>query len=398
MRILMLHPHDVRYHPWTIRMVKLAEALANRGHSIRLGFVEHKRAEEPDFPRIREIPQGPVEYVPLHPRDKQTHQNIFNVVKMARDVDLIHFQKCFASAFIPALWASWRWKKPLHYDWDDHESRILDQISGLAPGFGFQARFFERRIPDYVDTISVASDGLWSLCRGMGFPEARMRKVPVGADLEIFSPHRDGRRFRNRQPLDIGSRPLVTYIGQLEGAAYASLFVNACGILAPRFPEAVWMVVGGGEMLQDLEELAFRLNLSHRMVFTDYVPGSEVPEVLAATDVAVACFSDEEFVRCKSPLKMAEYLAAGKAIVASNVGEVPWMAGKAAVLVKPGDVEDLAEGIASLLVDPERRIALGRMARGRAETEINWMKSAEALEQAYLLALENRIQPSLSRN
>jgi glycosyltransferase involved in cell wall biosynthesis len=290
------------------------------------------------------------------------------------------------------VWASWRWKKPLHYDWDDHETLILKEITGLPPGFASQARFFERRIPTYVDTISVASDGLWEACRDLGFPESRMRKVPVGADLEAFNPARDGTETRGNQPFDIGNRLLVTYIGQLEGAAYGSLFVKACHLLSDRFPEAVWMVVGGGDMLQTLEEAAFRLNLSHRLVFTDYFPGSKIPEILAATDIAVACFSNEKFVRCKSPLKVAEYLAAGKAIVASDVGEVAWMTGDAAVLVEPGNPDALARGIESLLENPERRKELGRRARLRAEREINWDRSAKALEEAYCIAVDKNAQ------
>lgn len=387
MRILMLHPHDVRYHPWTIRIVKLAEELAAQGHEIHVACVEHKRAEEPEFPRIREIPEGPVKYTLLRPRDKQTHKNISFVVDLAKDFDVIHFQKCFASAFIPAVWAAWKWNKPLHYDWDDNESLILRQIRGLPPGFFSQAHFFERRIPTYVDTISVASDGLWEECVELGFPEERMRKVPVGADLAAFDPNRTGDNVRYGAPLAIGKRPLVSYIGQLEGAAYASLFVSAVALLVDRYPDTVWMVVGGGHMLTHLEEQAFRLNLSHRIVFTDYMPSQSIPDILAATDIAVACFSDERFVRCKSPLKVAEYLAAGKAIVASNVGEVPWMTGGAAELVQPGSVEDLARGIAALLDDPQRRKELGKKARERAVKEVNWKRSAEILAELYEIAV-----------
>ncbi len=388
----MLHPHDVRYYPWTIRIVKLAEELANRGHEIRVAFIEHKRAEEPDFPKIREIPEGPVEYIALRSRDKQTHKNIREVIDLARDVDLIHFQKCFASTFIPALWASWVHKKPLHYDWDDNETLILREITGLPIGFSSQARFFEKRVPDYVDTISVASDGLWEVCRGFDFPEDRMVKVPVGADLEAFHPDMDPSWVRESQPLCLGDCPIVTYLGQLEGAAYASLFVQACHLLTDRFPNAKWLLVGGGAMLEELEEMALKLDLMGKMVFTDYLPGNQVPSILAGTDVTVACFSDEAFVRCKSPLKVAEYLASGKAIVASNVGEVPWMTGGEAVLVEPGSAEALAEGIAQLLENPDRRKALEQGARRRAETEINWAKSAEKLESAYFLATKGHGQ------
>lgn len=387
MRVLMLHPHDIRFHPWTIRMVKLAEELAKRGHEIRVAFVEHKRAEEPDFPRIREIPEGPVEYIGLRSRDKQTHKNIARVVELAKSADLIHFQKCFASTFIPAVWGAWVHRKPLHYDWDDNETMILREVRGLPSGFAAQARFFERRIPRYVDTISVASDGLRDACASLGFPEDRMVKVPVGADLEAFRPGMDDGWVRRSQPLALGDVPVVSYIGQLEGAAYASLFVEACRILSPRFPEVKWVIAGGGAMLEELEERAFELNLLGRIVFTDYLPSDRIPSILAASDITAACFSDEEFVRCKSPLKVAEYLAAGKAIVASDVGEVPWMTGGAAVLVRPGSAETLAEGIAALLQDPGRRRELEKRARLRAEEEINWARSAEKLESAYHIAL-----------
>jgi len=387
MRILMIHPHDVRYQPWTIRIIKLAEGLAKRGHEVRVACVEDKFAVDPNHQRIRGIPDGPVEYTLMRSRDKQTHRNVGHVIDLAKDVDLIHFQKCFASAFIPALWASWKWNIPLHYDWDDNETLILQAIQDFPPGFFSQARFFEKRIPSYVDTISVASDGLWEACARMGFPEERMRKVPVGADLEAFSPETNGSSFRLEAPLEIGDRPLVTYLGQIEGAAYASLFVNACALLADRFPEAIWMVVGGGKILWKVERDAYNMNLSHRIVFTDYIPSARIPEILAATDVAVACFSDEAFVRCKSPLKVAEYLAAGKAIVATRVGEVPWMTGDAAILVDPGSASGLASGIADLLENRDLRHQLGRKARLRAEDEINWDRSAQKLEEAYQVAL-----------
>ncbi len=449
MRILMLHPHDLRYHPWTIRIIKLAEELAGFGHDVQVAFIEHKRAHEPDFPRLREIPVEPltsplipplkgkgddnpleresflvpdasagarkdsrangrrgkdrspfppgeetggrgVRYIPLRARDNQTHKNILDVIGLAKEVDIIHFQKCFASTFIPALWASYRWNKPLHYDWDDNETLILNEINHLPFGFRAQARFLEKRVPTYVDTISVSSDALGKICEGMGFPASRICKVPVGADLQSFDPTLSRNAFRRKQPFVIGNRPLVVYIGQLEGAAYAGLFVKACGLLADRYPQAAWMVVGGGPMLTELESLAYDLNLSHRLIFTDYLPSDTIPQVLAAADIAVACFSDEEFVRCKSPLKVAEYLAAGKAIVASRVGEVPWMTGEAAILVEPGSAGDLAKGIGRLLGNPVLREELGIAARTRAETVVNWQQSARNLEKAYQIALQRR--------
>lgn len=91
---------------------------------------------------------------------------------------------------------------------------------------------------------------------------------------------------------------------------------------------------------------------------------------------------------CKSPLKIVEYLASGKAIVASQVGEVSNMIGEAGILTPPGDTRSLADGIIKVLEDYELRRNLGRLARQRAEKEYNWTVTAENLLDAYQRASE----------
>jgi len=113
-----------------------------------------------------------------------------------------------------------------------------------------------------------------------------------------------------------------------------------------------------------------------------------VPQYIAAADVAVACFEDNKQTRCKSPLKIVEYLASGKAIVASDMGEAAKMVRGCGVLVKPGDEISLAHGIEQLLDDPQLRTQLGLKARKRAEEKYNWGVTASNLLQAYYVGLE----------
>jgi glycosyltransferase involved in cell wall biosynthesis len=100
-------------------------------------------------------------------------------------------------------------------------------------------------------------------------------------------------------------------------------------------------------------------------------------------DVCVACFEDNGITRCKSPLKIAEYLASGKAIVASNVGEVEHMLGEAGILVEAGRPEPLAEKIVYLLSRDNLRRELGIKARQQAERVYNWKVSSSTLLHAY---------------
>ncbi len=88
-------------------------------------------------------------------------------------------------------------------------------------------------------------------------------------------------------------------------------------------------------------------------------------------------------MRSKRPLKICEYLAAGKAIVASDVGEVFRMVQGVGELTRPGDVGSLAAGIRKLLADDHLRRELGTRARARAEEKYNWQVTAENLLVAY---------------
>lgn len=390
LRVLMLHPHDIRYFPWTVRIVKFAEILGRRGYKVTLVHPEIRWQELGSFPTgpIFQVPEdAPYRVVSLGERYVHMARNLRTVVELAREADIIHLQKCFASVALPALIASRKWDRPLHYDWDDYEEAIISSVADNCPrSFPTLTRFYERRLYRYADTISVASEGIRQLALERGIPPDRIFPAPVGADLEAYQPDLDGGFVRRQGDRPIGDAPLVLYLGQLEGAAYAELVLEAAARIRDRVPEARFLVLGGGHLLKGLRRRAAGLGIESTLGFPGYAPRHLVPYYTAAADVAVACFEDNRITRCKSPLKIAEYMAAGKAIVASRVGEVPTMLGDCGILVEPGDVESLAEGIECFLRDPELRREHGRRARARAEAIYNWEWSVDHLEKAYALA------------
>lgn len=395
MRILMLHPHDPRYCPWTVRMVKLAEELARRGHQPTVLFpdleMKIRNREALKQQKVWELPEdGPVHYEALLGRDRHLLSNMARLFSRRRQFDLVHIQKCYPNAVLPGLFLAYLADLPVHYDWDDNETAIL---AALPPGdiypFRGLARYFERSLPGYVQTITVSSEGVRQLALRLKVPEERIFKLPVGADLAQFSPAVSGDKVRAVHGLAGESpAPVVLYQGQLEGAHHAELLVRAAPLILARRPETRFLVVGGGRGLAGLKEEARRLDVARAFVFTGYLRRELVPQYIAAADVVVASFENNAVTRCKSPLKLAEYLAAGKAIVASDVGDVGMMLGDAGLLVRPGSVEALAEGALTLLSRPELRETCGRRARRRAENIYNWTHGAETLETAYARALE----------
>jgi glycosyltransferase involved in cell wall biosynthesis len=117
-------------------------------------------------------------------------------------------------------------------------------------------------------------------------------------------------------------------------------------------------------------------------------PPDDVADFVEALDVAVLSSHFEGM-----PLAAMEFMAAGKPVVATAVGGLPDLIGDGVhgLLVPPGDPEALAEALASLLHDPDRRAAMGRAGRERQRREFDFVGMVRKLEQRYEELLAGRI-------
>lgn len=386
MNILMVHPHDIYSpsEPWTVRIVYIAREFAKKGHNVKLIYFPL----EWDKQKTLELDRGII-VIPFS-RKLGLHiliSNILRLYRIAKWADVIHFQKCFYHAAIPAIVAALFRKKPVHYDWDDWEVKIYEASTQPSLLRNFILNFLdilETAIPKIVDTVSVASTRLKIECRKLGVAENRIFDAHVGADILKFHPAVSGEAIRRRYGL---AKPLVLYLGQLHGGQYVELFIEAASrIINDYQKDFSFMIVGDGYRAEELKKLAQGLNLDGRMVFVGAISHDRVPQYIAAADVCVACFQKNDVTSSKSPLKIVEYMASGKAIVASNVGEAPNMLAGAGILTFPGDERSLAEGIVNIMENYGLRKTMEKLARQRAEEEYNWTVTATNLVQAYKVA------------
>ena len=136
-------------------------------------------------------------------------------------------------------------------------------------------------------------------------------------------------------------------------------------------PGASLLLVGDGPERVRIEKLARELGVP--ATFTGTVPHHELPAYLAAMDAAVV-LAPRGAPFHYSPLKLAEYLAAGLPVVAPAVGQLPerLTEGLDALLVPPGDEAALGAALRHLRDDPEERARLGKAARAAAEAVWSW--------------------------
>ena len=384
MNILMIHPHDIysSLEPWTVRITSIAQEFVKKGHKVKLVYFPLPANERGKL-RCKEFKE--FETIPFNRGKWSFLKNIVRMWKLAQDADIIHFQKCFAIASLPALFAAYFRNKPIHYDWDDWELKIY-QFSPPSWIVGVYINIMETLIPRLVDTISVSSENIKRLALERGAKEDKIVEAHVCADLDKFNPKVKGEEIKNKYKI---KSPLVLYLGQLHGGQYAELLLRAVKVIVAKKSNTVFMIVGSGADLNRLKGLAKELGVDKNVIFTGAVEYSLVPKYLAAADVAVACFDDNDLTRSKSPLKIVEYMASGKAIVASDVGEVPTMLDGCGILTEPGNVYSLAKGIIKFLENEKLRKECERKARKRAEDEYKWEVTADNLLKAYNTTIRN---------
>jgi glycosyltransferase involved in cell wall biosynthesis len=152
------------------------------------------------------------------------------------------------------------------------------------------------------------------------------------------------------------------------------------------------LLVGDGPERARLEQLATSRGV--RAVFTGTVSHDELPDYLAAMDVAVVLAAAGQPFHY-SPLKLAEYLAAGLPVIAPRAGGLASQLrdGVDAVLVAPGDPVDLANALGRLRADPAVRGRLAATARATAQDRWLWDRSVATLLAA-VEAVRDRPRPA----
>ena len=186
------------------------------------------------------------------------------------------------------------------------------------------------------------------------------------------------RRFDPPEPQP---NPVLVYAGHLYPWKGVDLLVGAIA----RLPDVCAVVVGGHPAETDLDRLrrlSERLGVQNRIEFTGLVARAEVPALLARASVLVLpTTSTPSASRYTSPLKMFEYLAVGKPIVASDLSAIREILvdGDNAVLVKPSDEDALVGGIRRVLDDRPLATRIASAAFDQAEA-YSWDRRAERIE------------------
>ena len=243
----------------------------------------------------------------------------------------------------------------------------------------------ERAVLNAATRIVVVSDVAKRQVAALGIPEERILVNPNGVVARRFG---SGGGAEVRQGLGIESDEIVYgFVGSFGPWHGAPVLARAFTRVASAVPQSRLLLVGDGEELPEVLETLGDLVASGRVLCEGRVQPDRIPSLLDACDVLVSphvpLAGGVDFFG--SPTKLFEYMAAGKAIVASGLGQIADVLddGRSGILVRPGDDEELGSALMRLAVDDGLRGRLGAAARSDAEAKHGWDRNAQRLIQAF---------------
>jgi len=248
-------------------------------------------------------------------------------------------------------------------------------------GFWYTPRlvFWLRRIARLADRHATNARAIAERIRVvLGIAPERIAVLPNGMDLDPFLSPPPRERARACLGLD-PSAPIVGLLANLNRPVKRpDLFVEGAALVAVRFREARFAILGDGPLRPGLEEQAKRLGLSDRLFFLGQRPSAV--EFAAAVDVGV-CSSDSEGLSNA----ILELQAGGVPMVATRTGGNPELVreGETGLLFPPGDARGLADGVTRLLGDPALARQLGARARAEVAARFGWDATVTAMEGFY---------------
>jgi glycosyltransferase involved in cell wall biosynthesis len=216
----------------------------------------------------------------------------------------------------------------------------------------------------------------------------RVKNISVienGADVELFSNPNPDEVQVIRSKFGINSGSAIIFVGTFKPWHGIEFLIDVFNRLAVSNPNAKLILVGDGPLRPEIEKQVASLNLQNRVILTGLVTHHDVPAFLGAADIAVLNVRVSEASSSQSPLKLFEYMAAGKAIVApknNNISKI-LKDRETGLLVSPSNIEELKSALEILLEDDQLRLRLGQAARLQALEQHSWDRTVTRLDKIF---------------
>lgn len=213
--------------------------------------------------------------------------------------------------------------------------------------------------------------------------------VPNGVNENQFKPYTRKNAKLIKQYKVPTSAKIVLFVGAFDPWHGLENVPEAAKTVVESYPGVKFVMVGDGKMRPGIEKRVKKSGLSRHFIFTGSVPYKLVPLFINLSNICITPFPKENtHLKDSSPLKLFEYLACGRPVVATDVGGVAEIikSSGGGLLVRPDDPDALSSGILELLKDEARQKEMGTRGRNYVLKNNTWKISARKVQEIFRTA------------
>ena len=216
-------------------------------------------------------------------------------------------------------------------------------------------------------------------------PAQKILVFSNGVDVEQFRPD-PNIRGQVRESLGMNNNPMILFVGNFYEWHDVGTLLDSFPQVLTDFPDVHLVLVGDGSLRKTMEQRSIDLNVSHSVHFTGLIPHADVPGYMAAADIAVVPYPKMDQKNWLSPLKLFEYMASAKPIIASAVGQsaISFNTKKMGFWSLPMMFLAWQKLLHRLIADKDLRVRLGQQAREDAMQHHSWEEYLSRLEKVFI--------------
>lgn len=310
-------------------------------------------------------------------------RRILNVAKIEKP-DIIHAHSPVLNA-IPAIWAAKKLNLPVVYEiralWED---AAVDHKTYKENSWKYKlTKSIETWVCKQVNHVAVLCNGIKNDLIDRGISRKKITPVFNGVNPNDFKPCPRDEQYLNQWKLS--GKKVIGFIGSFYRYEGLDLLVEAFSFIAEHNKNAVLLLVGGGEMKEELTRQIKSLDIADKVIMPGRIAHERIPGIYSLIDILAYPRYAMRLTNLVTPLKPLEAMAMGKALIASDVGGHKELIrhNETGILFPAGNSRALAETLDGLLNNDALRQKMQTTAIAWVRKNHTWEKTTSVYQKIY---------------
>ncbi len=277
--------------------------------------------------------------------------------------------------------------------------RSIDILNMLVPYPVLRpvTKILEKKVYSKADAVLPNTPQYSKYLVNMGVAKSKIKSLPFPIDTGLFRPSVDCSEVRQKWGLDETDQVIV-FIGTLFEFSGLDTFIRQFPQVMREIPKAKLLIVGDGPQRPKLERIITELGLEKQVIITGFQPYQTMPQYINLAIICINTFLINDATMDIFPAKIMQYIACGKATVATALrGITTLLPGESHGVVYATSAADMAREVIALLKSTEHRQKLGYAGLNHVRRSYSCEKVAHQLETILEEAIKEKHDGAISK-